>query len=340
MINQINLKSPGLRHSDLKKISNEINIKKTQFFYKNLCRNNRLFRKEFKTKRYSKFFHDETLFKNLNSNLYKKRSEILLSFISKKFSRECKILDFGCNRGELLLNLKNNNFKNLYGYDINNYFRKSLLKNSIYFTNSLKNLEGLKFDLIIFSHSLQYVDNIFTIKRLIKKITKKNAKIILLINDISKRPLSFSFTDQNYFFDKLMIKNLFSEIGYIKFLKSDYFFNDILALIKITKVNNVNKKLIKIKKDNLGIFKKKINKLKSITQNCNVYHYNFQSKIAKILLKDRFKSIFVKKKNKTKSKNIIEIKQHIKTKLPLIVFGKKENKSLISQLKKKKIIII
>tara|TARA_B100000029_G_C17595728_1_gene964063 strand:- start:1940 stop:2962 length:1023 start_codon:yes stop_codon:yes gene_type:complete len=340
MINQINIKSPGLRHSDLKIISNKINIKKTQFFYKNISRNNRLFRKEFETKRYSKFFHDKTLFKNLYSNFYKRRSEVLLSLISKKFSRECKILDFGCNRGELLLNLKKHNFKNLYGYDINNYFRKSLLKNNIYFTNSLKNLKSLKFDLIIFSHSLQYVDDIFAIKRLIKKITKKNAKIILVINDISKRPLSFSFSDQNYFFDKLMLKNLFLEIGSVKFLKSDYFFNDILALIKIKKGNKVNKKLIKIKKDNIGIFKKKINKLKTINQNCNVYHYNFQSKIAKILLKDRFKSIVVKKKIKIKSKSIIEIKQHLNSKLPLIVFGKKENENLILKLKNKKIIII
>ncbi len=340
MINQINIKSPGLRHSDLKIISHTIKIKKTNFFYKNINRDNKLFRKEFETKRYSEFLHDKTFFKNVRSNSYKKRSEVLISLIKKKFNRKIKILDFGCNHGELLLNLKKHNFNNLFGYDINSNFKKSLIKKNICFTNSLNKLKSFKFDLVVFSHSLQYVDNIFLIKKFIKKITKDNAKIILVLNDISKRPLSFCFSDQNYFFNKLMLKNLFLEIGSIKFLKSDYFFNDILALIKIEKGKILNRKSNKIKEDNLEIFKKKILKLKTIKENCNIYHYNFQSKIAKTLLKNYFKSFVVGKKIKIKSKNTIGIKQHLVSKLPLIVFGKKENKNLISKLKNKKLIIL
>lgn len=340
MINQINIKSPGLRHSDLKIITNKIKIKKTNFFYKNINRDCELFRREFETIKYSKFLHDKTFFKNIKSNSYKKRSEVLLSLIKKKFNRKIKILDFGCNRGELLLNLKKHNFNNLFGYDINKNFQKSLLKNNIYFTNSLNKLKSFKFDLIVFSHSLQYVDNIFLIKKFLKKITKDNAKILLVLNDITKRPLSFCFSDQNYFFNKLMLKNLFLEIGSVKFLRSDYFFNDILALIKIEKRKILKRKLNKIKEDNLDIFKKKIIKLKKINENCNIYHYNFQSKIAKTLLKNHFKSFVVEKKIKLKSKNTIGIKQHLVSKLPLIVFGKKENKNLILKLKNKKLIIL
>ena len=47
-----------------------VEIKKTNFFYKNINKNNTIFRKEFETKKYSRFFHDETFFKNFGLFIY------------------------------------------------------------------------------------------------------------------------------------------------------------------------------------------------------------------------------------------------------------------------------
>ena len=59
-------------------------------------------------------------------------------------------------KGYLLKSFKNKyNMKNLFGYEINNYFVDLLKKNKIKFDDFYKSNQ--KFDIIIFSHSLFYI---------------------------------------------------------------------------------------------------------------------------------------------------------------------------------------
>lgn len=230
MTNYIKLKIPTIRHSDFKMMSQTLSIKKTNYYYLNKASNYKKNFDEFKKIQYAKVNQDETFFKHKNKNLFQKRSEILGEEIKKRFKKGVKILDYGCNKGELLKELKKSGYANLFGHDINKNFNKILYKEKINFLN-FDELVLHKFDLIIFSHSLSYVKNLSTLIKKIKRILTRDGCIIINCPDVSKRQFSLCFGVQKFYFEKDMIKNLFQRIGTVKFIKSNFLQNDIISII-------------------------------------------------------------------------------------------------------------
>ena len=327
---------PALRHSDLKIIDKFIRIKKTNNYYINLSRNFKKVSKEFKTKEYASVNQDVQLFKHKRKNIFRKRSEILSDVIKNNFSKKSKILDFGSSKGNLLIELKKKGYKNIYAHDINKSFSNFFKRKKIIFLKKKEILKE-KFDLVIFSHSLSYVENIEKILKILMKIVNENGYVILNFDDVSKRPLIFTFSDQKFFFEKKMIKNLFRKFGSIKFINSKFLCKDIVSIIKFNP--NKKKKILKINNQTFRSLRMKIEKLYKIKNLCNIYHYNFQTVIALNILKDKIQNIVtLKKKNKNKL-NFISFKQHLnlRRKIPLIIFDKKENKKILEALKRKKL---
>ncbi len=128
MLKYLKLKVPTIRHSNLSIVRKNLFLKKTNFYYLNANGNYKKNLIEFTNLKYSKIVQDKNLFKHKNKNLFKKRSDILANEVLKRFKKKIKILDYGCNQGDLLIKLKRLGYKNLFGHDINFYFSKYLKK--------------------------------------------------------------------------------------------------------------------------------------------------------------------------------------------------------------------
>ncbi len=342
MTNILKLKIPTIRHSDFKIISQNLSIKKTNYYYLNTAPNKKKIQEEFKKIQYSKANQDKTFFKHKNKNLYKKRSKILKDEIKKRFKKKIKILDYGCNKGELLQELKKCGYINLFGYDINQNFKKNLLKKKINFLN-IDEVSSHKFDLIIFSHSLSYVKDLINILKKIKKILNKNSHIIINCSDVSKRQFSLCFGDQTFYFERDMIKNLFQKIGSVRFIKSNYLQNDIISIISnkrkkkffLKKISNKNFKILNAKIE-------KLNKIKNSEKKIDIFHHNFQSKIISYFLNQSKSRTVSRKKKFFKDKIIGDYKNLLHSKNPVVISKNNENKKIISNLKQrnKKIYLI
>jgi len=335
MNNYLNLNVPTIRHSDLRVISKSLSLRKTNYYYENLNSNLEKNLKEFKQKKYININQDAQLFKHRKKNLYKKRSEILKEEIFKNFNTNSKILDFGCNKGELLYRLKQSGFKKIFDYNINQASKKKLKRKKINFLN-LNKIAEKKFDIIIFSHSLSYVKNIKKLLIILKKALSRNGNIVINCADVAKRPFILCLGDQKYFFEKQMLKNLFKDFGSIKFIKSNYLTNDILSIIsfnqkKRLKVKSINNKNFKILKSKV----KRINQIKKKEKKIYIYHYNFQSMLIYNIINSKTTRIISIKKTQSHENFIISIKAYLKSKASIIISKLEENKKIIYLIKKK-----
>ena len=329
------INSPIFRHSDLKLIGKQIVIKKTPFYYVNKLKKLPSFLKEFRTKKYSKIDHDQKLFFQGSKNIYYKRSQIISKIILRKFKeKKIKILDYGCNNGSLLKELNKLNFINLFGYDINSNYKKFFNKSKIRYLNKIKSYQN-EFDLIIFSHSIAYTQNIKKLIKLIKKILKKKGHILINLQNISKRPLNFLYGDQKYHFNKKMVKNYFGKIGKLQFIKERSLNHELIFIIRLGKNKNRSKK---ISYKEISKIKRMITNIKKINSNCFVYGENILGALCNKLINKKIIAI-VSTKSKNKKffgKRIVDLKNFQLKKSPLICLNDRNNllakKTYISKL--------
>jgi len=330
------INAPIFRHSDLKVIGNKIKIIKTKNFYSNESLAVKQNSKEFKSKKYALLNQDYKLFFDENKKKYFKRSEVLTSIIKKKIkNKKSKILDFGCNKGFLLSNLSKFKYKNLYGYDLGKYFKKFFQKKNIIFLEDFLDKKNF-FDLIIFSHTLSYSQNIFKSMKLVKKILKKNGIIFFNLQNIEKRPSNIFFGDQKYHFNKNMIKNFFSNYGKVSFINNSSLSHEFLFFVQTS--NKIKKKLKKVNFLEINKAEKILYKIKKIRNESNVLGTNLNSALIVNILKKKIKNIVLEKKTYFKNFlniKIINLKEHKKKDIPLIVSFGKENSSIIKRLHKK-----
>ena len=116
----------------------------------------------------------------------------------KKDLKNIKILDYGCNKGELLHELKKSGYTKLFGHDVNINFSKNLRNKKI---NYLKfdEISLHKFDLVIFSHSISYVKNLTNLLKTIKSILNKIVISLLIVRMYPKDNLHFVLVIKNFF---------------------------------------------------------------------------------------------------------------------------------------------
>ncbi|MCP4970811.1 MAG: class I SAM-dependent methyltransferase [Arcobacter sp.] len=101
-----------------------------------------------------------------------------LNFVNVK--PNSKILDVGCGSGNLLFELLNVGFNNLYGIDP--FIKKSIVEHT-----GLKIIKGNigelteKFDVILFNHSFEHLAEQFETLAEVKKLLNPNGKVIIRI---------------------------------------------------------------------------------------------------------------------------------------------------------------
>ena len=90
--------------------------------------------------------------------------------IEKYISKDDNILEIGCGKGGLLMNLKKRGFNNLCGLDVSNFQKNLLIDNNIeYISSSFFDIHKIdkKFDCIILS---QVIEHIYDLKLLVNNI--------------------------------------------------------------------------------------------------------------------------------------------------------------------------
>ena len=240
MVNHLNFEN--IKKSDLKKC-------KKCF----LIQNHKQFQK-FSTSFYRKINQSDLFVfsdkKKINKNKFQHE------YISKnvKLNKNSKILDFGCNKGDLLFYFKKHkSIKNVYGYDVNKYFKNDLKKKKINYENFYKSTK--KFDLIIFSHSLFYVKNLGKLFNQVNKKLLPKGKLYIEIPDLNQNPIYSLMGDQSYIFTR---NSLINVLRYFNFTCTSMRIKNTENLSFFCTKKNLNK--IKFVKD--FIFEKSQKKLK------------------------------------------------------------------------------
>lgn len=216
---EINL--PFFSHYRFEKKTNKIILYKC-----NLCKlfhnfNYKKYNNFFITKKYSdsnqsgqKIFN-----KNMKDSLTRTKIQSLeiKKILKNQFNRPLNILDFGCFDGSLLKEIKKD-FKNihLYGFDKNKYLKKFFKDTKINFSSSISTYlkKNIKFDMIIFSHSIMYVDNLKTTLEFAHKILRKDGYIYIQLPNINFNPFYSLMADQRYFFSESNLINSFNILNF------------------------------------------------------------------------------------------------------------------------------
>ncbi len=96
----------------------------------------------------------------------------------KGMTYDSTILDVGCGRGHLLYILRELGFKNLYGVDP--YINKDIESNITIWKRTIYDIpSSIKFDLIMFHHSLEHMDDQLEVLRYAKHLLAKNGTILI-----------------------------------------------------------------------------------------------------------------------------------------------------------------
>ena len=186
--------------------------------------------------------------KNKDTNIYKKAKFISSFFQTKKVNN---ILDVGCFNGELIFNLaKNLKFKKIIGLDIIKNLPKSV-NNNINFTNIKIDQLNEKFDIICFSHSIIYFDDLNLVFKNLKNISHENTLIFIFIPDIELRPLHILLSDQFYYLNNYSLLKLLNRFKF--------------SLLNHKNTFDIKKKHFEIKK----------NQSKNLKNNFKKIHINF-----------------------------------------------------------------
>ena len=266
------------------------------------------------------------------NNLKIKKSDFQSKFIFKnlKIKKNNLILDYGCNKGDLLKSFKKiYNIKNLFGYEINNKFVSLIKQNKFKFDDFYKSNQ--KFDIIIFSHSLFYVKNLKKLFLSLGQKLNKNGKIYIENPDIIQNPIYSAIGDQAYFFTK---KNSINLLNYFNFdaIYKKVPFSDNFCLI--VKKSTKSFKKFKFKDNNfeksLNMLNRKIKKLILLKKKYFVFGTTSKAAFVETVLK--------KKIIKFVDENMFQSKKRFRNKQIIHPKELKDNNIIIVPTSKKKLI--
>ena len=160
------------------------------------------------------------------------QSRILLDLLPKASP---KILDIGCFDGSLLEELdKQLEGAYLCGFDVNDNMRNMFPagSNFRFCVGDLELVKG-RFDLIVMSHSMQYVHNIPYLMQNLQRLLKSNGLVFIQVPDFSIKPCSILFGDTHYHYTYDILHNIFGSYGFTLCKKDNSWFpRDLLAVAK------------------------------------------------------------------------------------------------------------
>ena len=208
-------------------------IDKRNIFY--ICDKCNLISKQNLNKKNLNFFNSKSYyFTNHNQKSFNRKKNYLkheaqFEFLKKKkiLFKGIKVLDIGCNSGELI-SLIRRDIKNSIckGYDKNPFLKKSLIKKKLFF--DYRKNKTKKFDLIVMSHSLIYFKDLKKIIEQLMKNLSKNGIIFIENSNFLSSPFYLLMSDQFYFFTPFFLQRLFlkykyfSELFYPSILKGNF----------------------------------------------------------------------------------------------------------------------
>ena len=232
------------------------NIKKNQFLKSSKYANSNQTNRKIFIK--NKPIKDRTYFQN----------EIIKKITKKK--EKLNFLDIGCFDGILLKKISQN-FSNskFYGLDNNKYLKDKFPKKKNFFFNlNIDQIDRqLRFDIIILSHSIMYIETLHKMMKILISKLSDDGKIIIQTPNYEKNPYYYLMSDNFHFINEKNINNIFSVFNLSvtkirkKFLQNENIYiakkaNKKLKIIKIE--NNYYENLFK----KILVIKNKIKKIK------------------------------------------------------------------------------
>lgn len=141
------------------------------------------------------------------------------------------VLDIGCFDGKLLSEIdKVSHASDLCGFDVSERPQFPCGERFRFVTGRLETIEGL-FDLIIMSHSIQYIRDIPLLFKQIRTLLKPGGKLFLQVPNFSVKPTSLLLGDLYYHYTPAIIDNILHYMGFeLQILDNEYFPRDILAI--------------------------------------------------------------------------------------------------------------
>jgi SAM-dependent methyltransferase len=158
------------------------------------------------------------------------QAELLRPYLDREGVR---VLDIGCFDGQLLSEISNRCVaEDLCGFDVGE--RPCFPKNQSYrfVTGGLEKITG-RFDLIIMSHSMQYIRDVKGLFGLIKDCLDEEGVLFVQVPDFSLKPCSLLLGDLYYQYTKPIINNIFRQMEFEPTpLINDYFPRDVLIVAR------------------------------------------------------------------------------------------------------------
>ena len=153
---------------------------------------------------------------------------ILSPFLNVKTA---SVLDIGCFDGQLLSEIgKVCDASDLCGFDVGERPQFPRRKPFRFVSGRVAEING-SFDMIIMSHSIQYIRDIHSLFEDIRKLLKPDGKIFIQAPDFSAKPASLLLGDLYYHYTREIIDNILRYMGFqSRFLEIDYFPRDILVI--------------------------------------------------------------------------------------------------------------
>ena len=281
-IKNYSIDCPTYEHSNYKILSKKLSRYECincKLIFSNNSKYNRS--ESFNNFKYKNHKENHTYIVNGNPVLKEKLQSKIINQKIIKNKTGLNILDYGCFDGKLLNELsKYHNTHNLVGYDIVKSANLSKNKKISFYFREEKNLVKIykkKFDIIIFSHVINYIPDIKKKFLFItKNLLKDNGFIFIQNPDISKKYLNIIFNDKKYFFNKTSISKLFNILDVkfnLSFISNRFIKNDFLLIVKKADnhINSYNKpislslyNIIKLIKKDISVYKNLSFDIKSI----------------------------------------------------------------------------
>ncbi|TXJ11636.1 class I SAM-dependent methyltransferase [Brachyspira aalborgi] len=221
--------------------------------------------------------------------------------IEKYINKDANILEIGCGKGGLLMNLKKRGFNNLCGLDVSSFQKNILIENNIdYISSSFFDMHKInkKFDCIISSEVIEHIYDLKSLVNNIYNILNDNGIIYIDVPNSSEysshfiKPFHYFDIEHINHFDINSISNLF-----IKFemLNNGWYSEQIIDDKRYPTLYSIFRKSInnkQINKDYSNI--KNINEYINISKEKENYKigtyflWGFGAYLRRLLLDDRY----------------------------------------------------
>ncbi|ARJ66507.1 hypothetical protein WV31_12935 [Magnetospirillum sp. ME-1] len=143
------------------------------------------------------------------------------------------MLDIGCFDGTLLraIDAKLTDVT-LVGFDVAEGMRKQFPTDEKYsFVSGCLEQINRTFDLVVLSHSLQYIRDIHNLFRHFDRFLTENGRIFVQVPNFTMKPTSLLLGDLYYHYTPAILRNIFAQHGYrFETLSTPWFPRDILGM--------------------------------------------------------------------------------------------------------------